>query len=97
MSPASVRIERLGSVDDDDDDDDAFEEERFLFALTFFFGANLPGPLHLGQHGANVCCVLRDGSANGSSATCSCSKNAFSSRPIRTATASRSASVIIPG
>jgi hypothetical protein len=46
MSPASVLIERLGSDEDDWFEDgfgDGFED-RFLFALAFFFGANLPGP-----------------------------------------------------
>jgi hypothetical protein len=38
MSPASVLIERLGS-----DEELRFEDERFLFVATFFFGANLPG------------------------------------------------------
>jgi hypothetical protein len=38
MSPASVLIERLGS-----EEDLRFEDDRFLFVRTFFFGANLPG------------------------------------------------------
>ena len=46
MSPASVLIERLGSVGSDKDvrfKDVRFEDDRFLFVLAFFFGANLPG------------------------------------------------------